>query len=102
MPEADARPSSEVVADLKKEVLLHAREFLRIDTELMQSNASIARTVASALQGDSTAQKNLKDAKVELGPLLEQLLNLITNVNELTKEEKKFILDLLNTVTPWP
>ncbi len=97
MPEADARPSSEVVADLKKEVLLHAREFLRIDTELMQSNASIARTVASALQGDSTAQKNLK----ELGPLLEDLLGFITNVNDLTKEEKTFILELLNTATPW-
>lgn len=97
MPEAEARPSSEVVADLKKEVLLHAREFLRIDTELMQSNASIARTVASALQGDSTAQKNLK----ELGPLLEDLLGFITNVNDLTKEEKTFILELLNTATPW-
>lgn len=82
---------------MKKEVLLHAREFLRIDTELMQSNASIARTVASALQGDSTAQKNLK----ELGPLLEDLLGFITNVNDLTKEEKTFILELLNTATPW-
>ena len=61
------------------------------------SPTSIARTLASALQGDSTAQKNLK----ELGPLLEDLLGFITNVNDLTKEEKTFILELLNTATPW-
>lgn len=81
---------------MKKDVLAYTREFLRIDGELMQSNASIARTIASALQGDSSARQNLGDLKVDLG----SLLDFITNVNDLTKEEKKFILDLLNFVTP--